>query len=187
MGRVRNPDCHVEMSSPEAEAARAFGIDLDKAMVVCRARTYSAGCQEMTHVVIAKDEDTYDFIAGQGEEIGLPIPVDMLVEARETGTARDRARSGHAPLSNQGGTVSGVFSACCTRSRDVTVIIVGQPPDPRDTKLRYLVSCNRNVEAKVDPANPIPHEQKITDILVHSGRLVTCRDQGQIDPKDARA
>ena len=128
----------------------------------------------MSHIVIAKDPPTYDALVAQGEDLGLPLPIDMILDSRMRVAPPSHGAKIHAL--DPRGDIPASFTSCCKRSRGVTVVIVGEVP-LGDKKLepRFAVSPNQSVTVTVEENKPAPEAHVLT-ADVFSGALRTCRD-----------
>lgn len=133
MGRARNPHTIVNFGGLNADTsiARLLGINPDDAMVLAyRPDTELQECEQMTHLLIAKDESTYDRLMLRARDLGVPVPEAVIAESQAHNAARRRSMP-HGEIYDEGVVPNGFpgsFSACCAANKNVTVVFLGEVP-----------------------------------------------------------
>ncbi len=171
MGERRNPHCQVEfVQSPSDKVlARTLGINLQDAMLCALARIEPSigDCEHIRFAVIARDEATYDWIVAQGSKLKLPVPQEMIDEAISHSLETGKLPQLNGPKDARAIALSsGSFSACCSKSKDVSVILAGTvtvtPPGlPSREEIRYAVGSGMSVFATEDPVATGPLGKKL--------------------------
>jgi hypothetical protein len=158
MGRRLNPNCKVTITGLPDDAAFAaqLGIDLSDAMFAAFCPP-GQDCEQVTHAVIAKDEETYFDIMARASDLGIPVPPDMITEAQVNRPAAAAVTRNYA-----------TYSACCGDNKNVRVILIGELHGAA-------------------PTGSVPRPEQLERFSVGGKLALFCKDDpNSIEPADSR-
>lgn len=162
MGERRNPDCRIDFANTVGDQAIAgsLGINLKSAMLcaIAGVEPEIGPCEQMRYAVIAKDEPTYDWIVSQGSKLKLPLPPEMIAEAAaHLAATGGMGRLAEGQNAHKLALETGSFSACCSRSKEVSIVMVGtvdsEITNPPTKAIRFTVGHGTVVRAITEPGN----------------------------------